>query len=106
MVDLLAPAEPFDDLPGTQLIAVEASGLRQRIGIAPGKTSTAKVLADVVGRARVRNLTLEEPDVSELVRRLAYSSRSIRELPSVFGFTRARSRNSATPSSRERSSSA
>ena len=30
---------------------------------------------------------------------------SIRELPSVFGFTRSRSRNSATPSSYERRSS-
>ncbi len=70
VVDLLAPAAPLDYLPGTDLIAVEAGGLRQRIGITPGQTTTAKVLADVVSRASVRNLTLEEPDVSELVRRL------------------------------------
>ncbi|GLY13329.1 methionine ABC transporter ATP-binding protein [Kineosporia sp. NBRC 101677] len=70
VVDLLAPAGPLDDVPGTQLIAVEAGGLRQRLGITPGHTTTAKVLADVASRARVRNLTLQEPDVAELVRRL------------------------------------
>lgn len=39
-------------------------------------------------------------------RSLTQSSLSIRVLPSVFGFTRSRSRNSATPSSYERNSSA
>nr|WP_269329475.1 ATP-binding cassette domain-containing protein [Kineosporia babensis] len=71
VVDLMAPTDRLDELPGTDLIAIEANGLRQRIGITPGQTTTAKVLADVVSRASVRNLTLEEPDVSELVRRLA-----------------------------------
>ncbi|MBT0767723.1 ATP-binding cassette domain-containing protein [Kineosporia sp. J2-2] len=70
VVDLLAPTAPLDDLAGTELIAVEAGGLRQRLGITPGRGSTAKVLAEVVARAPVRNLSLEEPDVSELVRRL------------------------------------
>jgi ABC-2 type transport system ATP-binding protein len=70
VVDLLHPIEPLDDLPGAQLIAVETGGLRQRLALTPGKVTTAKVLADVVSRAPVRNLTLEEPDLSEMVRRL------------------------------------
>lgn len=71
VVDMLRPIGPLDGLPGTELIAVEAGGLRHRLGIPPGQTSTARVLSDVVARAPVRNLTLEEPDVSELVRRLS-----------------------------------
>lgn len=39
-------------------------------------------------------------------RRADHRTRNIRVLPSVFGLTRSRSRNSATPSSYERSSSA
>ncbi|GAA3603115.1 ATP-binding cassette domain-containing protein [Kineosporia mesophila] len=71
VVDLLRPVAPLDDLPGADLIAVEAGGLRQRLGLVPGQVKISKVLADVVSRAPVRSLTLEEPDVTELVRRLA-----------------------------------
>ncbi len=71
VVDLLRPIEPLDDLPGAQLIGVETGGLRQRLALIPGRVTTAKVLAEVVSRAPVRNLTLEEPDLSEMVRRLA-----------------------------------
>lgn len=71
VVDLLEPAAPLDDLPGTELISVEAGGLRQRLGIAPGRTATAAVLSEVLSRTSVRNLTLQEPDVDDLVRRLS-----------------------------------
>ncbi|GLY27567.1 ATP-binding cassette domain-containing protein [Kineosporia sp. NBRC 101731] len=71
IVDLHRPVAPLDDLPGAELIAVEAGGLRQRLGIAPGPVKVSKVLANVVARAPVRGLTLEQPDVAELVRRLA-----------------------------------
>jgi len=53
-----------------------------------GRISTAMKVMDYPGA---------EPD---------QSTRSIRVLPSVLGLTRSRSRNSATPSSYERSSSA
>jgi len=71
VVDLVEPADPIDDLPGTELIAVEAGGMRQHLGIAPGRASTRTVLAQVLARATVRNLTLQEPDVGELVSRLS-----------------------------------
>jgi ABC-2 type transport system ATP-binding protein len=71
VVDLMRPIGPLDDLPGAQLIGVETGGLRQRLALIPGRVSTAKVLADVLSRAPVRNLTLEEPDLGEMVRRLS-----------------------------------
>ena len=55
---------------GAKLIAVEAGGLRQRLSFSPGSIPSAEILADVAARSGIRHLTLEQPDLQELIRRL------------------------------------
>jgi ABC-2 type transport system ATP-binding protein len=73
-VDLAEPSGPLDAVPGTQLIGVEADGLRQRLALSPGETTAAAVLATVAGLAPLRDVTIEEPDIEEVVRRLYLTS--------------------------------
>ncbi len=70
VVDLAEPSRSLDDVPGTSLISTEAGGLRQRLSFAPGATTAAQVLAEVASRVRVRDLTIEEPNIEDVVRRL------------------------------------
>ena len=53
----------------------EAEGLRQRLAFDPAATSAATVLAAVADRAPVRDLSIEEPDIEDVVRRLYEASR-------------------------------
>jgi ABC-2 type transport system ATP-binding protein len=73
-VDLAEPADPLDAVPGTELISVEAGGLRQRLAFSPGATTAADVLASISARAAVRDLSVEEPAIEDVVRRLYLSS--------------------------------
>jgi viologen exporter family transport system ATP-binding protein len=73
VVDLTAPGNALTDVPGTDLVAVEAGGLRQRLSFAPSEVTAAEVLAAVASRVELRDLTLEEPSIEDVVRRL-YSS--------------------------------
>lgn len=77
VVDLYEPARRLDDVPGTQLFAVEGDGRRQRLSLAPGGRSTAQVLADIATRATIRDLTLEEVPLEDLVRRLSPPPRTL-----------------------------
>jgi viologen exporter family transport system ATP-binding protein len=70
VVNLTEPDRILDDVPGAKLIGVEADGLRQRLTFTPGSIPASRVLADVASRVGVRNLTLEEPDLDDLIRRL------------------------------------
>ena len=72
VVDLAEPAAPLTGVPGTRLTGVEAGGLRQRLALESG--TAAGVLAAVSARARVRDLSLEEPDIEDVVRRLYLAS--------------------------------
>ncbi len=74
VVDLAEPAPPLEGVPGTRLLGVEAGGLRQRLGFEPGTTTAAAVLAAVAERVEVLDLTLEEPDIEDVVRRLYQAS--------------------------------
>jgi ABC-2 type transport system ATP-binding protein len=76
VVDLAEPAPPFDAVPGTELLGVEGGGLRQRLAFSPGVTTAATVLAAVSELAPVRDLSVEEPDIEEVVRRLYESTES------------------------------
>lgn len=58
---------------GTELVAVEADGLRQRLAFTPGLTTAAEVIAAVAARATVRDVAIEEPDIEDVVRRLYLS---------------------------------
>jgi ABC-2 type transport system ATP-binding protein len=74
VVDLTEPAPPLTGIAGAELLAAEADGLRQRLAFEPGRTTAAAVLAAVSARVEVRDLTIEEPDVEDVVRRLYLSS--------------------------------
>lgn len=74
VLDLEAPAPPLQ-VAGTRVLGVEADGLRQRLAFTPGTTTVAAVLSAVTPHAQVRDLTVEEPDVEDVVRRLYATSR-------------------------------
>ncbi len=69
-LDLHEPSAPLDSIPGTTLIHVEPDGLRQRLALAPGEATAAAVLAQVSERVAVRDLTIDEPHIEDVVRRL------------------------------------
>ncbi len=74
VVDLTEPVadlgDAVADLPGVEVVAVEGDGLRHRFAFAPGEVTAATVLARVGERADVRDLSIEEPDIEDVVRRL------------------------------------
>ena len=70
VADLAEPWTPLDDVPGTRLVGTEADGLRQRLAFTPQTTTAAAVLAEVSRRVEVRDLSVEEPDIEDVVRRL------------------------------------
>jgi ABC-2 type transport system ATP-binding protein len=76
VVDLAAPTTDLDDLPcGAQLLSSEAGGMRQRLAFDAEKTTAAALLAAVSDRAQVRDLSIEEPDIEDVVRRIYESTR-------------------------------
>lgn len=74
VVDLTEPVGPLEavtrDVPGTALVGSEAGGLRQRIAFARDRVTAADLLAAVSRYATVRDLSVEEPDIEDVVRRL------------------------------------
>ncbi len=70
VLDLMAPSAPLTGIPGTRLVACELDGLRQRLAFSPQVVTAAAVLAAVASRVELRDLTLEEPDIEDVVRRL------------------------------------
>ncbi|MFW6204873.1 MAG: ABC transporter ATP-binding protein [Actinomycetota bacterium] len=72
-LDLHEPSPPLDSVPGAKLVDVEPDGLRQRLAFAPEETTAAAVLAAVSEQAAVRDLTIDEPDIEDVVRRLYVS---------------------------------
>jgi viologen exporter family transport system ATP-binding protein len=75
VVDLAEPSAPLEGVAGTRLVGVEAQGLRQRLAFSPQHTTAAAVLQAVSERVEVRDLTVEEPQVEDVVRRLYLSGR-------------------------------
>lgn len=74
VVDLAEPTDDLVALPGTRHLASEGNGLRQRLAFDAETTTAARVLAAVSERAEVLDLTVEEPDVEDVVRRI-YAAR-------------------------------
>ncbi len=72
-LDLKEPSAPLTGIPAARLVEVEADGLRQRLAFSPQETTAATVLAHVGQRADVRDLTIDEPDIEDVVRRLYLS---------------------------------
>jgi viologen exporter family transport system ATP-binding protein len=75
VVDLAAPTPPLVDVARTRLLSVEGEGLRQRLAFDATLTTAAAVLASVSARAEVRDLTIEEPDIEDVVRRIYSATR-------------------------------
>jgi len=75
VVDLAEPSPPLEGIAGTRLVGIEAQGLRQRLAFSPQRTTAAAVLQAVSERVEVRDLTVEEPQVEDVVRRLYLSGR-------------------------------
>jgi ABC-2 type transport system ATP-binding protein len=69
VVDLVEPAPPLTDVPGTTLLDVELDGLRQHLAIRPGATAAA-VVAAVSARVPLRDLAVLEPEIEDVVARL------------------------------------
>jgi ABC-2 type transport system ATP-binding protein len=79
VVDLVAPAPPLDDVPGTRLVSVEAGGLRQHLELT--QESAAAAVAAVSARVELRDLTVAEPDIEDVVARLYRRSAGARPDP-------------------------
>jgi ABC-2 type transport system ATP-binding protein len=75
VVDLMEPAPDLLGIPGATHVGSEAGGLRQRLAFDAEATTAADVLAAVAQRAALRDLSIEEPDIEDVVRRIYRSSR-------------------------------
>ncbi|QLY30351.1 ABC transporter ATP-binding protein [Nocardia huaxiensis] len=73
-VDLVEPTPDLTDLPGAKLLGSEGSGMRQRLAFDTEITTAAQLLAAVSARAEVRDLSIEEPDIEDVVRRIYESA--------------------------------
>ena len=69
VVDLWEPRAPLG-WPRPTHIGSEGDGVRQRLAFSPHETTAARVLAEVSAQAEVRDLTLEEPAIEDIVRTL------------------------------------
>ena len=74
VVDLADAVPDLLDVPDTRHLGSEGGGLRQRLAFDPDRTTAARVLAALAGRAEVVDLAVEEPEVEEVVRRV-YAAR-------------------------------
>jgi len=70
VVHLAGPTRPLDDIAGTRLVGVESGGSIQRLSFIPTDTTAARILELVGKHAQVSDLTLEEPDIDDVIRRL------------------------------------
>ncbi len=73
VVDLADPTPDLTGLPHAEHVNSEAGGLRQRLAFDSEATTAAALLAAVSEKAVVRDLSVEEPDVEDVVRRVYLS---------------------------------
>jgi ABC-2 type transport system ATP-binding protein len=70
VVDLAEPHPALTGLPGVLDVTVEADGMRQHLAFAAEQTSAAELLAAVAARVAVRDLSIVEPSIEDVVRTL------------------------------------
>jgi ABC-2 type transport system ATP-binding protein len=75
VVDLTTPADDLTGIPDATHVRSEGGGLRQHLAFDAESTTAARVLAAVAERAEVRDLSIEEPEIEDVVRRLYAASR-------------------------------
>jgi ABC-2 type transport system ATP-binding protein len=69
-VDLAEPCRDLTGLTGARHLVSEGGGLRQRLAFDPAATTAAALLAEVAAEVSVLDLSIEEPDVEDVVRRV------------------------------------
>nr|WP_157554868.1 ATP-binding cassette domain-containing protein [Nocardia crassostreae] len=77
-VDLAEPTPDLTDLPVAKLLDTEGAGMRQRLAFDTESTTAAQLLAAVSARAEVRDLSIEEPDIEDVVRRIYEAAGSLK----------------------------
>ncbi len=70
VVELATPAAALTGIDGVHDVTVEAEGLRQRLAFVPSATTAAAVISAVAARAELRDVTIAEPTIEDLVRTL------------------------------------
>ena len=70
---LWEPTAPLQ-VANAEHIGSELNGVRQRLAFSPELTTAARVLAEVSAQVEVRDLTLEEPAIEDIVRTLYHRS--------------------------------
>jgi ABC-2 type transport system ATP-binding protein len=75
VVDFAQPTTDLRDIPNTTHLGSEVGGLRQRLSFDPERTTAAEVLAAVSARATVHDLSIEEPDIEDVVRGIYQATR-------------------------------
>lgn len=75
-VDLREPTAALTGIPSTSFVDMEPDGLRQRLSFSPDETTAAAVLGAIGERAHVHDLTIDEPDIEDVVRRLYLATSS------------------------------
>jgi ABC-2 type transport system ATP-binding protein len=72
VIDLAAPTPDLTDIPGARHVGSQGDGLRQRLALdnSGHDASIPAVLAAVSERAELRDLSIEEPDIEDVVRKL------------------------------------
>lgn len=74
-LDLLEPVAALPMLPGVTLLGVDGHGIRHRLAIDPTVTTAGAVLAGISASAQVRDLSIAEPDIEDVVKRIYRSRR-------------------------------
>ncbi|MDQ3383927.1 MAG: ATP-binding cassette domain-containing protein [Actinomycetota bacterium] len=75
VVDLARPTDDLTGIPQTEHLGSQGHGLRQRLAFDAEHTTAPTVLAAVSARVEVRDLSIEEPDIEDVVRRIYAASR-------------------------------
>lgn len=75
VIDLAEPVDDLTGIPGTRHVASEAHGLQQRLTYDPEATTVARVLAAIADQVEVRDLSIEDPDIEDVVRRIYSATR-------------------------------
>src|SRR5699024_9492978 len=70
IVDLAAPATSLDLPAAATAVAVEADGIRHRISFSGSELAVPALLTAIGRQAEVRDLSLTEPAIEDLVRRI------------------------------------
>lgn len=69
-LDLVEPVAALPSLLGVTPLGVEGNGIRHRLAIDPDVTTVGAVLAGLGTTARVRDLSIAEPDIEDVVKRI------------------------------------